>query len=225
MAESVAPWTLTIASDLRMLATARAFIEAVCQAAGFDEATTHAIVLATDEAVNNIIRHAHQDRPDAVVQMQCFLRSDAIEIRLIDEGDPFDITAVPHMDPGELRVGGRGVFLMRSLMDELSSQPRGEGGNTLRMVKRCGRARRRRPPPPDGPTRTPRLSLVPRPTRPRAPPPTRRLFLAPVAPDGTGIPRRIRARGRPAPMPCQTPNGFLSFLPRFPTILRIADGE
>lgn len=137
MADPVAPWTLTIASDLRLLATARAFIEAVCQAARFDPDTTHAIVLAADEAVNNVIRHAHQGRPHAVVQIQCFLRSDAIEIRLNDEGEPFDITAVPHLDPGELRVGGRGVFLMRSLMDELSCQPRGQGGNTLRMVKRC----------------------------------------------------------------------------------------
>jgi anti-sigma regulatory factor (Ser/Thr protein kinase) len=38
-----------------------------------------------------------------------------------------------------LRIGGRGVFLMRALMDELSCQPRGEGGNTLRMFKRCTR--------------------------------------------------------------------------------------
>jgi serine/threonine-protein kinase RsbW len=136
MVEKVAPWNLTIASDLRLLAMARSFVETVCQAAGFDPCTTHAIVLAADEALNNIIRHAHQDRPEAVVQIQCYLRTDDIEIRLLDEGEPFDLSAVPHLDPGELRVGGRGVFLMRSLMDELSCQPRGEGGNTLRMVKR-----------------------------------------------------------------------------------------
>jgi serine/threonine-protein kinase RsbW len=136
MAESAAPWSLTIASDLRMLAVARSFVEAACLAAGFDENTTHAIVLAADEAVNNVIRHAHQNRPDAFVHIQCLLRPDGIEIHLMDEGEPFDVTAVPHMDPGELRVGGRGVFLMRSLMDELSCQPRDSGGNLLRMVKR-----------------------------------------------------------------------------------------
>jgi serine/threonine-protein kinase RsbW len=136
MALEPAPWSLTIPSDLRLLALARAFVEAICQVAGFDERQTHAIVLAADEAVNNIIRHAHQDRPDAVVQIQCYLRANAIEIRLLDEGEPFDLSAVPMLDPGELRVGGRGVFLMRSLMDELSCQPRCEGGNTLRMVKR-----------------------------------------------------------------------------------------
>ena len=135
---AAAPWTLTIASDLRLLPLARAFVEAVCGVAGVDERATHAIVLATDEAVNNVMRHAHQGKPDAQLQTQCSFRPDGIEIRIHDEGAPFDLSAVPDLDPAELRVGGRGVFLMRALMDELSCQPRGERGNTLRMVKRCG---------------------------------------------------------------------------------------
>jgi serine/threonine-protein kinase RsbW len=136
MASKRTPWTLTIPSDLRLLALARTFVEAVCQVAGFDEAATHAVVLATDEATNNVMRHAHQHNPQAQVQIQCHPCPDGLEVRILDEGEPFDLTAVPHLDPAELRVGGRGVFLMRTLMDELSCQPRGERGNTLRMVKR-----------------------------------------------------------------------------------------
>jgi serine/threonine-protein kinase RsbW len=131
------PWTLTIPTDLRLLALARSFIEAVCQVAGLDESVTNAIVMATDEATNNVMRHAHQDLPSATLQIQCFLSPDQVEIRLLDEGAPFDLTAVPHLDPAELRAGGRGVFLMRALMDELTTAPRREGGNVLRMVKRC----------------------------------------------------------------------------------------
>jgi serine/threonine-protein kinase RsbW len=128
---------LTIGSDLGLLALARAFVEAVCQAAGCDEKTTHAIVLATDEALNNVMRHAHRGHPEAPIQIQCFPAADRMEIRVTDEGAPFDLAAVPHLNPAEERIGGRGVFLMRMLMDELSCQPRGERGNTLRMVKRC----------------------------------------------------------------------------------------
>jgi serine/threonine-protein kinase RsbW len=135
---AAAPWTLTLASDLRLLSLARSFVEAVCQVAGYDERTTHAIVLATDEAVNNVMRHAHRDNPDAQIQIQCHFCRDGIEIHIHDEGAPFDLSAVPSLDPAELRVGGRGVFLMRTLMDELSCEPRGDRGNTLRMVKRCG---------------------------------------------------------------------------------------
>jgi serine/threonine-protein kinase RsbW len=126
---------LTIPSDLRLLALARAFVEAVCQVAGLDERTTHAVVLATDEAANNVMRHAHHDNPDAPLVLQCFIRPDSLEVRLHDEGAPFDLAAVPQLNPAEIRIGGRGVFLMRKLMDELSVEPRGERGNTLRMVK------------------------------------------------------------------------------------------
>ncbi len=129
------PWSLTIPSDLRLLALARAFVEAVCQVAGLDERAAHAVVLATDEAANNVMRHAHHHNPDAPLTIQCFIHPDSIEIRLHDEGAPFDLSAVPQLNPAELRVGGRGVFLMRKLMDELEVQPRGERGNTLRMVK------------------------------------------------------------------------------------------
>jgi serine/threonine-protein kinase RsbW len=135
MANAV-PWTLTIPSDLCLLPLARSFIEAVCTIAGFDERLTHAVVLATDEAVNNVMRHAHRDQPDAPIQLHCYFHSDGIEILVHDQGDPFDLDAVPHLNPAELRIGGRGVYLMRRLMDELSCRPRGSRGNVLRMVKR-----------------------------------------------------------------------------------------
>ena len=136
MAATAPPLTLTIPSELRMLSVARAFIEAVCQVNNLDKATTHAVVLATSEAASNVIRHAHHDRPQAQLQIECLLAPDHMEVCLLDEGDPFDLAAVPHLDPSEIRVGGRGVFLMRALMDELVCQPRGEHGNALRMVKR-----------------------------------------------------------------------------------------
>jgi serine/threonine-protein kinase RsbW len=131
------PFTLTVPSDLRMLSIVRAFLEAVCQTESFDRNITHAIVMATGEAVSNIIRHAHQNRPELTLQICCRPLPDALEILLVDEGETFDLDAVPCLDPRELRVGGRGVFLMRALMDELTCQPRPERGNVLRMVKRC----------------------------------------------------------------------------------------
>jgi serine/threonine-protein kinase RsbW len=136
MFSSPSPLTLTIPSDLRMLTVARAFIEAVCEANNLDKATTHAIVLATSEAASNVIRHAHRNQPEAQLQIQCALVPDQIEIRLLDEGEPFDLATVPHLDPSEIRVGGRGVFLMRALMDELFCEPREDRGNALHMVKR-----------------------------------------------------------------------------------------
>lgn len=132
------PFVLTVPSDLRMLGAVRAFVEAVCQTAALDRSTIHAVVLATGEAVSNVIRHAHRGRPEAQLKICCRIDSQHLEILVLDEGEPFDLENVPRLDPGELRVGGRGVFLMRALMDELSCQCRQERGNILRMVKRIG---------------------------------------------------------------------------------------
>jgi serine/threonine-protein kinase RsbW len=141
-AENSPPLTLSLPSDLRLLSVARAFIESVCHAGRLDAGTTEAIVLAVHEAISNVIRHAHHDQPSALVQIQCYLAGDRVEIRILDEGEPFNLTTVPAMDPAELRIGGRGVFLMRALMDELTCAPRGERGNILRMVKFCVREKR-----------------------------------------------------------------------------------
>jgi serine/threonine-protein kinase RsbW len=133
------PLTLTIPSELRLLPVAREFAEGVCQAARLDPHVTTAIVIALHEAISNVIRHAHRDQPQAQLQIQCYLGCEHIEIQVLDEGEPFDLAAVPYLDPAELRLGGRGVFLMRALMDEVSCRPRGQRGNVLRMVKRCRR--------------------------------------------------------------------------------------
>lgn len=130
------PFALTLPSDLRLLPLARAFLETACVSFGCDRPTTDAIVLAGNEALQNVIRHAHRDRPEATVSVLCHPTGEGVILVIQDHGDPFDLEQVPDLDPAELRIGGRGVYLMRKLMDELSCQPRSCGGNELLMVKR-----------------------------------------------------------------------------------------
>ena len=131
-------FTITLPSELRMLSVARTFVEAVCQTWQMDRAVLHALVLVTGEAVTNIVRHAHRDRPRAQLELQLQICPEHVILTFTDQGEPFDINAVPHLNPAELRIGGRGVYLMRTLMDEVSCTPRGGGqsGNVLRLVKR-----------------------------------------------------------------------------------------
>jgi serine/threonine-protein kinase RsbW len=130
--------TLILPSDLRLMGVVRSFVQAACQASEVPETIVHQIVLATNEAASNVVRHAHHESPEAALQVLCRITPELVEICVLDEGAPFDVNAVPDLDPAEIRVGGRGVFLMRKLMDELSCERRGEHGNLLRMVKRLG---------------------------------------------------------------------------------------
>ena len=138
MAADARIFSLTLPSELRMLSVARTFVEAVGQACALERRIIHAVVTATGEAVANIIRHAHRNLPAAAVHLQFQVLTEAAVLVFRDQGEPFDIALVPRLDPGELRIGGRGVFLMRALMDEVVCEPRlpGQRGNTLRLVKR-----------------------------------------------------------------------------------------
>jgi serine/threonine-protein kinase RsbW len=137
--------SLTLPSEPRMLSVARSFVEAVCQAHHLDRSTTHALVIVTGEAITNIVRHAHQHRPGTQMEIHLQILAEEVVLTFRDQGEPFDLATVPDLPPGELRVGGRGVYLMRTLMDELTSQrcPSGHWGNVLRMVKRREREAKR----------------------------------------------------------------------------------
>lgn len=130
--------SLTLPSEPRMLSVARSFVEAVCQAHRLDRSTTHALVIVTGEAITNIVRHAHQNRPGTQMEIHLEILQETVVLTFRDQGAPFDLSSVPELPPGELRIGGRGIYLMRTLMDELTCQPSEDGvdGNVLRMVKR-----------------------------------------------------------------------------------------
>jgi serine/threonine-protein kinase RsbW len=131
------PFTLTLPSEPRMLSVARTFVEAVGQAHRLDRNLVHTLVLVTGEAFTNIVRHAHRDVPLAQMEIRLQILADAVALTFQDQGEPFDLDTVPDLAPGELRIGGRGIYLMRTLMDELTCQPRpGRDGNVLHMVKR-----------------------------------------------------------------------------------------
>src|SRR5262249_56576800 len=129
------PFTLILPSDVKLLLLARTFVEGVCQYCHCEASFAESVQLALHEALQNAIRHAHNGRSDATLEIQAIPHEDGLELRLLDDGDPFDVAGVPHYDPGEMRPGGRGVFMMRRLVDELHSEPRPPRGNVLRMVR------------------------------------------------------------------------------------------
>jgi serine/threonine-protein kinase RsbW len=70
------------------------------------------------------------------VTLNCLGRELEIEVR--DQGEGFDPTSIPDpTDPANiLKTSGRGIFLMRTFMDEVQWSMRPEGGTTVRMTKK-----------------------------------------------------------------------------------------
>lgn len=110
---------LTIVSHPRWLRLIRQVVQEYASQAGFDENDAHAVTLAVGEAVGNVIKHSYRGRPDQRFTMVCRQGRDGLEVIIRDHGEPFDPEKQPALAPDELRVGGRGIYLMRTLMDEI----------------------------------------------------------------------------------------------------------
>ncbi len=127
---------LTLPAEVRWLAAVRRVVEAVAHLAGLGERGAYEVVLAVHEACANSIEHGYLGKAGQSLVVSCRAGGPGLEIRIRDQGQPFDIAKAPDLPPDELREGGRGVFLIRRLMDEVESQRSPEGVNELRLFRR-----------------------------------------------------------------------------------------
>ena len=91
--------------------------------------------LVLTEAMVNAIEHSSPVDSDHTVRVCIFIEKDDLCVRVYDHGQGFDIDLVPSPDPDVLSERGRGIFLIKTLMDGVSYH-RTEAGNVLEMHKR-----------------------------------------------------------------------------------------
>ena len=95
------------------------------------------IVLATDEACQNIIRHAYGGESDSVIEFEIEHRGDALVFSLVDHAPTIDPSQVQPRDLDDIRPGGLGTHFIRRVMDEVEFvDPPSGRWNLLRMVRR-----------------------------------------------------------------------------------------
>jgi len=134
------PIRLAIASSPTHLPLVRGALERLCELIGFDEKARGEIVLAVDEALTNIIRHAYHGATDRPIHIEFRPVLEAsgqrgLDIRLRDWGEVAEPARIRPRDLDDVRPGGLGVHLMRCCMDELRYEPAPGGGTLLTMVK------------------------------------------------------------------------------------------
>ncbi|URR34910.1 ATP-binding protein [Thermosynechococcus sp. HN-54] len=95
--------------------------------------------LALAEGFTNAVRHAHRNRAsNTPIRIDLSLADTVIELRIWDQGDPFDLMAKLKTLPSQIALdaeGGRGLRLLATIMDELDYQRIDTGGNCLILRK------------------------------------------------------------------------------------------
>lgn len=127
-------------SDIDMLDLVQAIGDHLGRQAGLDDEALHWVSVAVRESVTNAVRHGNAGDAGKRVHIEfTYLGADAgLAIRVRDEGRGFDPDALPDPLAPEnlLKPSGRGIFLIRSFMDELELRRVPEGGMEVIMVKR-----------------------------------------------------------------------------------------
>ena len=100
----------------------------------FGEGEIFAVHLALEEAFVNAVKHGNKMDPAKEVRIECLVETDKVTVSVTDEGNGFDPESIPDPRYGVnlYKPEGRGLFLMRSYMDEVEFNER---GNSVCMVK------------------------------------------------------------------------------------------
>ena len=133
---------LDIYSTFEMLDVVQAVSEHLGRLAGLDEDALHWVAVAVRESVINAIKHGNRNDASKHVFVE-YETAPPVEppklmIRVRDEGEGFDPESIADCLAEEnlLKSGGRGIFLIRSFMDDVRVQRAPEGGMEIRMTKR-----------------------------------------------------------------------------------------
>ncbi len=118
----------------------RPVVLAAARMCGFDEQGGQDIVLATDEACQNVIIHGYRGQPDKQITLTAYDIADGIQIRLRDTAPAADPAHIHPRDLDDIRPGGLGTHFMQAAMDDVVYLPAPGGvGNLLRLTKHLPR--------------------------------------------------------------------------------------
>lgn len=124
---------LTLTSDPKEVARVEIFLDKINKKLKLDDLHFNKLLVATTEAVNNSIIHGNQRDLEKKVTVICEVNQQVLIIHVEDEGSGVDPEKLPNplSEENILRENGRGVFLMRSLMDGVEFKRTSNGASVI----------------------------------------------------------------------------------------------
>ena len=115
-----------------------AFLLEIYEQAGFAEEVLDRVMVSITEVVNNAIIHGNNSDPGKYVTLTCTCSSDKLEFSVRDEGGGFapDDVPDPLSDQNLLKEGGRGLLIIKSMMDDVRFVKSAEGME-IQLSIRC----------------------------------------------------------------------------------------
>ena len=128
---------ISIGSRFEHIDLIQVVVDDALERLGLDDDSRHWVGIAIREAVANAIKHGNQQDPDKEVEVELAIVGDQAIIRVVDQGEGFDLKQVedPLAPENLLKPNGRGIFYMNNFMDEIEYSSRPEGGTVVTLRK------------------------------------------------------------------------------------------
>ena len=115
------------------------FVADACARHGADADTTYALRFAVEELGTNTIKYGYAGMEPGDIALDFTAHPDRFVLAMTDWGRPYDPREAPQPDltlsAEERPIGGLGVYLVMSMIDDLSYRPDAGSGNVLTLVK------------------------------------------------------------------------------------------
>jgi serine/threonine-protein kinase RsbW len=137
MTESGNNNSITFPSKTNQVAVADEFLETWLREHGISEDTIADMAIAITELVNNAIKHGNKLQKDKTVTLELQIINKSIKATVMDQGTGFKIDSIPDplAEENLLKEIGRGIFIVKSMMDDVKFDFSPDGGTKVTVTK------------------------------------------------------------------------------------------
>ncbi len=128
---------ISIGSRFEHIDLIQVVVDDALERLGLDDDSRHWVGIAIREAVANAIKHGNRQDPEKEVEVELAIVGDEAVIRVVDQGEGFDLQAVddPLAPENLLKPNGRGIFYMKNFMDGIEYGSCPDGGTVVTLRK------------------------------------------------------------------------------------------
>jgi serine/threonine-protein kinase RsbW len=127
-------FSLNLPKDETSVPVVRRISREALSSLGVEDGCISQIEVALSEACTNVLKHV--EGTEEAYEVTVEVNEELCEIRVIDTGSGFDHDSKGHTHVDHTAEGGRGIFLMRAMVDKIEFTSAPESGTVVRLTKK-----------------------------------------------------------------------------------------
>ncbi|SFE67350.1 ATP-binding protein [Peptostreptococcus sp. D1] len=126
--------SMKLTSNPNFVSVIRLTVSGIASKIGFSFDEIEDLKVSISEACTNAIKHSKEE----LFEINFYIYEDKLSIEVIDDGVGYDEDSVEDPDPLNPKTSGLGLFIIKTLMDEVEVKTCEDCGTVIKMTKLVG---------------------------------------------------------------------------------------